>query len=52
MSNFCVPLPVGTSEGFRPGCTGYGPTVERVVRRAAELGFPVRLRLAQQGRPR
>jgi hypothetical protein len=52
VSNYCVPLPLSTSDGFVPGCTGYGPTTEQLVRLAAREGWPVRLRLASAGRPR
>jgi hypothetical protein len=52
ISNYCVPLPVYTSEGFVPGCTGYGPTMEQLVRLATAQGWPVALRRAAAGRPR
>jgi hypothetical protein len=52
VSNLCVPLPFNTSEGYQPGCTVYGPTTKRILAEAAKAGFPMRLRLASQGRPR
>jgi hypothetical protein len=51
ISNYCVPLPVYTSGGFVPGCTGYGPTMEQFVRLATAKGWPVTLRRASAGRP-
>lgn len=52
VSNFCVPLPIGTSDGFQPGCTIYGPTTVGIIERARKKGFPVTLRTAKQGPPR
>lgn len=52
VSNLCVPLPVNTSEGYRPGCTVYGPTTLGILERARAAGFPLALRLASAGRPR
>jgi hypothetical protein len=52
ISNYCVPLPLLTSEGFVPGCTAYGPNMEQFVRLATAKGWPVALRPASAGRPR
>lgn len=52
VSNLCVPLPIGTSEGYEPGCTVYGPTTVGIIARATQAGFPIALRLATAGRPR
>jgi hypothetical protein len=52
ISNYCVPLPVNDSDGFVPGCTGYGPNTEQLVRLATAQGWPVKLRRAQDGPPR
>lgn len=52
ISNYCVPLPVNDSDGFVPGCTGYGPNMEQFVRLVTAKGWPVALRRASAGRPR
>ena len=52
VSNLCVPAPFNTSDGFEPGCTGYGPTIAQLVRLATAQGFPVTLRTARMGAPR
>lgn len=52
VSNFCVPAPLNTSDGFVPGCTGYGPNLEQFVQLATRDGFPIALRTAKEGRVR
>lgn len=52
ISNYCVPAPVYTSDGYVPGCTGYGPNLEQFVRLATHDGFPIALRTAREGRVR
>jgi hypothetical protein len=49
VSNPCLPVPLDTSDGYQPGCTGYGPSVAQLLRRTAADGFPVALRTARQG---
>lgn len=52
ISNLCVPLPVHDSDGYKPGCQGYGPTIEQFVRLATAQGWPITLRTARMGAPR
>ncbi|MDT7570273.1 MAG: hypothetical protein QOE05_447 [Actinomycetota bacterium] len=52
VSNPCVPVPLDTSDGYQPGCVGYGPSTAQLIARATADGFPVVLRTANRGRVR